>query len=56
LDNTAIRNENQLINMVSNLQPGLKVRIHVWRERKLISLEAVVGDWAKVQNRFRNGQ
>jgi|SRR6516165_10558667 S1-C subfamily serine protease len=56
LDKAAIRNENQLINMVSALQPGSKVRIHVWRERKLVTVEAVVGEWAKAQNRFRIGR
>src|SRR5439155_15352240 len=34
LDGVPIRNENHLINTVSNLPPGRKVRLKVWRERR----------------------
>jgi S1-C subfamily serine protease len=54
LDGVPIRNDNQLINTISNLPPGRRVRLQVWRDRKVVLLEAVVGDWAKVQARFRN--
>jgi len=49
----AIRNENHLINLVSTLPPGQRVRLQVWRERSAVSLEAVVGDWGKAQARFQ---
>lgn len=52
-DGIAIRNENHLINYISGLPAGEKVRLQVWRERKLVSLHAVVGDWTKEQSRFR---
>jgi S1-C subfamily serine protease len=55
-DNLAIRNENHLINLISSLPPGQKVRLQVWRGRKFVTLDAVVGDWSKAQSRFRAGQ
>jgi serine protease Do len=45
--------ENHLINLISSLPPGQRVRLQVWRERNMMALDAVVGDWAKAQNRFR---
>jgi S1-C subfamily serine protease len=56
VDNTPIRNENHLINHISSLTPGQRVRLQVWREQKLMTLEAVVGDWSRAQSRFRAGQ
>jgi S1-C subfamily serine protease len=52
VDNVVIRDENHLINLISSLPPGQPVRLHVWRDRQSMTLEAVVGDWAQVQNRF----
>jgi S1-C subfamily serine protease len=49
----AIRNENHLINLISTLPAGQRVRLQVWRERRLQTVEAVVGDWGKAQERFR---
>jgi S1-C subfamily serine protease len=53
VDDVAIRNENHLINLVSGMAAGRKVRLRVWRDRKTIELNAVVGDWNKTQGRFR---
>jgi S1-C subfamily serine protease len=53
LDGVAIRNENHLINAISNLAPGRKVRLKVWRDRRSIDVEAHVGDWSKVEARFK---
>lgn len=52
VDGIAIRNENHLINLISNMQPGQRIRLHVWRDRKVVTLEGAVGDWSKAQNRF----
>jgi serine protease Do len=52
VDGVAIRNENHLINLVSTMDPGQRIRLNVWRERALITVDAVVGDWNKAQNRF----
>jgi S1-C subfamily serine protease len=53
IDDVAIRNENHFINLISGLPAGQKVRLQVWRERRSMLLEAIVGDWAKGQERFR---
>jgi S1-C subfamily serine protease len=53
VDTVAIRNENHLINLISSLPVGQKVQLHVWRDRKTVKLEAVVGDWSRAQGRFR---
>jgi S1-C subfamily serine protease len=53
VENVAVRNENHLINLVSALPPGQRVRLQVWRDRATVALEAVVGDWAKAQQRFQ---
>ncbi|HZT81628.1 MAG TPA: trypsin-like peptidase domain-containing protein [Gemmataceae bacterium] len=53
VDATPIRNENHLINLISALPPGQKVRLHVWRDRRAVTLDATVGDWARDRGRFR---
>lgn len=53
LDNNAVRNENTFINSISGLPPGQKIRLKVWRDRKVIYLDAVVGDWSKAEARFK---
>ena len=53
VDDTPIRNENQLINMVSGMPAGQRIRLQVWRERRSVALDAVVGDWAQGQARLK---
>ena len=53
VDDAPIRNENQLINLVSGLPAGQHIRLQVWRDRKSIVLDAVVGDWTRGQARLR---
>ncbi len=53
VENIAIRNENHLINLISSLAAGQRVRLQVWRDRAVVTLDATVGDWARAQNRFR---
>lgn len=48
-----IRNENHLINHISALTPGERVQLQLWRDRKPVNAEAVVGDWVQAQGRFR---
>ncbi|HMF11095.1 MAG TPA: trypsin-like peptidase domain-containing protein, partial [Gemmataceae bacterium] len=47
VDGTPIRNENHMINLISGLKVGQRVRLEVWRNRKTLALEAVVGDWTQ---------
>ncbi|HZZ78917.1 MAG TPA: trypsin-like peptidase domain-containing protein [Gemmataceae bacterium] len=56
VENITIRNENHLINLISNLGAGQRIRMQVWRDRSTSSLEAVVGDWTKAQTRFRTDE
>lgn len=53
LDQVPIRNENHFINLVSALPPGQRIRMQVWRNRSLITLDAIVGDWNRAQSRLR---
>jgi S1-C subfamily serine protease len=53
VDGVAIRNENHFINHISGLAAGGRIRLNVWRERRLTTVEAVVGDWNTAQARFR---
>jgi serine protease Do len=54
VDATAIRNENHMINLISGLSAGQRVRLEIWRDRKKLALEAEIGDWAQGQSRLRN--
>ena len=54
VDTQSIRNENHLINLISTFPSGQRIRLEVWRDRKMLTLEAVVGDWSQGQNRFRS--
>jgi S1-C subfamily serine protease len=53
VDGLAVRNDNHLINLISMLPAGQRVRMQVWRDRRVQEVEAVVGDWADGQARFR---
>jgi S1-C subfamily serine protease len=53
LDDVAVRNENHLINMISATPAGQRVRLHIWRNRQLAEMQAVVGDWAEAQTRLK---
>lgn len=53
VDGVSIRNENHLINLISALPAGQRVRLQVWRERKPVAVEVVVGDWARAQSKLR---
>ena len=49
VESVPIKNDTHLINLVSNLPPGHRVRLQVWRDRTVVSLDAIVGDWSKAQ-------
>jgi serine protease Do len=56
VENISIRSENHLINLISNLPAGQRVRMQVWRSRAMMTLDAVIGDWQKAQPRFQADQ
>jgi S1-C subfamily serine protease len=53
VDTVPVRNDNHLINLISMLPAGQRVKLQVWRDRRTQVLDAVVGDWAAAQARFR---
>jgi serine protease Do len=53
VDDQAIRNENHLINLISGMAPGRRVRLQIWRDRQTVAVDATVGDWTKEQGRLR---
>ena len=56
VENISIRNENHLINLISSLNAGQRIRMQVWRDRATTTLDATVGDWAKAQGQFRTDE
>lgn len=53
INGVAIRNESHLINLISTLPAGQRIRITLWRERQTLTVEAVTADWAPAQSRLR---
>jgi S1-C subfamily serine protease len=53
VDGVAVRNENHFINLISKMPAGKKIRLRVWRSRRTITVDAVIGDWSKVEARFK---
>jgi S1-C subfamily serine protease len=53
VDGSAIRDENHFINLISAYPAGQRVQLKIWRERRALSLEAIVGDWAAGLSRFQ---
>jgi serine protease Do len=53
VENISIRNENHLINLISSLNAGQRIRMQVWRDRSTTTLDATVGDWSKAQTQYR---
>lgn len=46
MEGVELRDENHLINLISNLPPNHKVRLGVWREKQLRSIEVTIGEWS----------
>jgi S1-C subfamily serine protease len=47
LESVEIRDENHMINLVSSLAPNQKVKLTIWRDRKTIVGDVVVGEWTR---------
>jgi S1-C subfamily serine protease len=46
VEDVTLRDENHLINLVSALPPGQKIKLTVWRDRKAQIVEVTVGEYA----------
>jgi S1-C subfamily serine protease len=53
LESVELRDENHLINLISSLPVNHRVRLGVWRERKMQTVEVVIGEWSDTQSRKR---
>jgi S1-C subfamily serine protease len=51
LEDITLRDENHLINLISALPPGQRVRFTVWRDRKAQAVDVMIGDWAAARAR-----
>jgi S1-C subfamily serine protease len=51
LEDVELRDENHLINLVSALPPTQRVRLSVWRDRRIMTIEVVIGDWGAGRGR-----
>lgn len=45
LEDVTLRDENHLINLISELPPGQRVRLTYWRERRLFTTEVTIGEY-----------
>jgi serine protease Do len=48
-----LRDENHLINLVSALPPGQKVRLTVWRDRRAQTAEVLIAEYPGQKARSR---
>jgi serine protease Do len=51
LEEVALRDENHLINLISTLPPGQRVRLLVWRDRRSQNLDVMIGDYPGQKDR-----
>jgi S1-C subfamily serine protease len=51
LEDVALRDENHLINLISVLPPGQKVKLVIWRDRIHQPLEVTIGEYVKQKAR-----
>jgi S1-C subfamily serine protease len=55
VDSVSVRHENHFINLISAMSAGRRIRLQVWRDRRAIWVDAVVGDWSRGQTGLRTG-
>jgi serine protease Do len=53
VDGTVVRDDTHLINVISALPVGQRIRLKVWRDQQAVVVEAVVGDWAAGLSHFK---
>lgn len=51
LEDVALRDENHLINLISTLPPGQRVKLVVWRDRRSQNLDVMIGDYRGTKDR-----
>jgi serine protease Do len=53
LEDIILRDENHLINLISVLPPGQKVKLVVWRDRRARTSEVTIGEYPGSRSRLR---
>jgi S1-C subfamily serine protease len=53
LEDVSLRDENHLINLISTLPPGQRVKLEVWRDRRAQSVDVMIGDYPAQKDRSR---
>ncbi|MFO0800641.1 MAG: trypsin-like peptidase domain-containing protein [Gemmataceae bacterium] len=53
LEDVELRDEHHLINLISALPPGQRVRLTVWRDRRAEALSVLIGEYAAGRQAFR---
>jgi S1-C subfamily serine protease len=53
LEDVTLRDENHLINLVSTLPPGQRVKLVVWRDRRAQNFDVMIGDYPGQKDRSR---
>jgi S1-C subfamily serine protease len=53
LEDVSIRDENHLINLISVLPPGQKVKLTVWREKRVRTHEVTISEYTSSRARSR---
>ena len=53
LEDVTLRDENHLINLVSTLPPGQKVKLVVWRDRRAQTAEVTIGEYTGQKRQSR---
>ncbi len=53
LEDVELRDEHHLINLISALPPGQRVRLTVWRDRKAETVGVVIGEYTGARQAFR---
>lgn len=53
LEDITLRDENHLINLISALPPGQKVRLTIWRDRRTQSLEVAIAEYPSQRPRLK---
>jgi S1-C subfamily serine protease len=53
LEDVSLRDENHLINLISTLPPGQRVKLEVWRDRRAQNVDVMIGDYPAQKDRSR---
>jgi serine protease Do len=53
LEDVSLRDENHLINLISVLPPGQKVKLTVWRDKNSLPVDVMIGEYSRSKTKQR---